>query len=125
MLRKAKKEYFSKINTKLHLRIRNSGKLSNRITPTKIKISEIFEDTKLPDIFNVQFSNNTKTLDLKLSIIPRLSLSKIIEAFKDYVSIYKIFSLREDGCQFSFYSVSENDVQEVFLNMNEQNANVT
>ena len=77
-------------------------------------------------IFNEDFINITKTLDLKPSIIPTTtSLPEIIETFKDHPSINNFFSLRGEECQFKFHSVSENEVRKVILNMDEKNANLT
>ena len=77
-------------------------------------------------IFNEDFINITKTLDLKPSIIPTTtSLPEIIETFKDYCSIKKLFSLRKEECQFKFHSIIENEVRKVILNMDKKKANLT
>ena len=86
----------------------------------------VSDDRRLSEIFNEHFINITKTLDLKPSIISTTtSLPEIVETFKDHPSIKKIFSLRRGECQFKFYSVSENEVTNVILNMNEKKANLT
>ena len=78
------------------------------------------------EIFNEHFSNITKTLDLKPSIISTtISLPEIIETFKDHPSIKKIFTFLREECQFKFHPVSENEVRKVILNMDEKMANLT
>ena len=61
-------------------------------------------------------------LDLKPSIISTTTtnLSEIIGTFKDHRSVKNIFSLRREGCQFKFHSVSENEARKVILNMDEK-----
>ena len=62
----------------------------------------VSDDRRLSEILNEHFTNITKTLDLKPSIISTTtSLSEIIETFKNQPSITKIFSLRGEECQFS------------------------
>ena len=81
----------------------------------------ISDDRRLPEIFDGHFINVTKTLDLKPSIIPTTArLPEIIETFKDYPSVKKIFTLRREECQFKFHSISENEVRKVILNMDEK-----
>ena len=66
----------------------------------------VFDDRRLSEIFNIDFININKTLNLKPSIIStNKSAPKIIETFKDHPSIKKIFSLRSEECQFKFHSV--------------------
>ena len=136
LLRKTKKDYFSKLNPKLVLGNKNfwrtikpyfsdKGNFSN-----KIMISEkdciVFDNRRLSEIFNEHFINITKTLDLKPSIISTTtSLPEIIETFKDHPSIKKISSLQSEECQFKFHSVNENEVRKVILNMEEKTANLT
>ena len=80
----------------------------------------VSDDRRLSEIFNEHFINITKTLDLKPSIIPTTaSLPEIVETFKDYPSVKKIFTLRREECQFKFHSISENEVRKVILNMDE------
>ena len=136
LLRKTKKDYFSKLNPKLVSGNKNfwqtikpyfsdKGNFSN-----KIMISEkdciVSDDRRLSEIFNEHFINITKTLDLKPSVISTTtSLPEIIEAFKDYLGIKKIFYLRREECQFKFHSANENEVRKVILSMDEKEANLT
>ena len=98
LLRKTKKDYFSKVNPKL---VSNNKNFLRTIKPhfsdkgnfsNKIMISEkyyiVSDDRRLSEIFNTYFINITKTLDLKPSIIPtNKSVPEIIETFKDHPSI--------------------------------------
>ena len=130
LLRKTKKDYFSKLKPKLVLANKNFWRT---IKPyfsdkgnfyNKIMISEkdfiVSDDRRLSEIFNEHLINISETLNLKPSIIPTIaSLLEIIETFKDHPSIKKIFSLRREECQFKFHSVSENEVRKLILNMDE------
>ena len=109
-LRKAKKDYFSKINPR---KINPKDKLvsgnknfwriikpyfSNKGNSNKIMISEkdciVSDDRKLSEIFKEYFINITKTFDLKPSIVSTTaSLPEIIKTFKDHPSV-KTFFLR-------------------------------
>ena len=81
---------------------------------------------RLSEIFNEHFINITKILDLKPSIISTTaSLPEIVETFKDHPIIKNFFSLRSGEFQFTFHSVSENEVRKVILNMKEKKANLT
>ena len=136
LLKKTKKDYFSKVNPKLVSDNKNfwrsikphfsdKGNFSN-----KIMISEedciVSDDRRPSEIFNTYFINITKTLDLKSSIIStNNSVPEIIETFKDHPSIKKNFSLRREECQFKSHSVSENEVRKVILNMDGKKANLT
>ena len=117
LLRKTKKDYFSKLNPKLvsdnktfwrNIKPCFSDKrnFSNKITISE-KVSIVSDDRRLSEIFNEHFININKTLDLKPSIVSTTtSRPEIIETFKDHPTIKKIFSLRREECQFKFYSVS-------------------
>ena len=77
----------------------------------------VSDDRRLSRIFDTYFINITKTLDLEPKIIStNKNVPKIVETFKDHLSIKKFFSLRREGYQFSFYSLSENEVRKVILN---------
>ena len=89
---------------------------------SKIMISQkdliVSDDRRLSGIFDTYFINITKTLDLEPKIIStNKNVPKIVETFKDHLSIKKFFSLRREGYQFSFYSLSENEVRKVILNI--------
>ena len=102
LLRKTKKDYFSKVNPKLVYDNKNfwrtikphfsdKGNFSN-----KIMISEkdciVSDDGRLSEILDTHFINITKTLDPKPSIIStNKSVPEIIETFKYHSSIKKIF----------------------------------
>ena len=130
LLRKTKKDNFSKINPKLVSDNKSFWQtikphVSDKANfPNKIMISEKYcidsDDRRLSEIFNEYFINIPKTLNLKPSIIcTTTSLTGIIETFKDHPSINKIFSLRRDECQFMLDFVRENEVIKIILNMDE------
>ena len=101
LLRKTKKDHFSKINPKLvsdnkifwrtiKPYFSNKSNFSNKIMISK-KDCIVSDDKRLPEIFNTSFINNTNILDLKPSIISsNNSVPEIIETFKDHPSIKKI-----------------------------------
>ena len=65
-------------------------------------------------MFDTYFINITKTLYLEPKIIStNKNIPKIIETFKDHPSIKNFFSLRREGSQFNFNSVSKNEVRKV------------
>ena len=112
-LKKSKKDYVSKLKPKLvsgnkklwrtiKVYFSDKGSFSN-----KIKILEkdciVSNNRRLSEIFNENFINITKTLDLKPSIISTItSLPEIIETFKDHPSIKKIFLCEVTGVSSSF-----------------------
>ena len=84
------------------------------------KDSIVSDDRGISEVFNGQFINTTRTLDLKPGIVSTTtSLPKITETFKDHSSIQNIFSLRMEECQCKFHSFSKNEVTKVILNMQE------
>ena len=104
LLRKTKKDYFSKLNPKLVSGNKNfwrtikpyffdKGNFSNKIIISE-KDCIVSDDRRLSEIFNQHFINITKTLDLKPRIIPTTtSIPEIIKTFKDHPIVKKNFSL--------------------------------
>ena len=126
LLRKTKKDNFSKVNPKL---LSGNKKFWRIIKPyfsettkgNKIMILEkdcaVSEDRRLSEIFSGYSINITKTLEIKTSIISTTTrLPENFEIFKDHPSIKKIFSLQREEFQIKFYSVSEDEVTKVVLN---------
>ena len=75
----------------------------------------VSNDRRLSEIFNC-YSFRSKTNIISTTT----SFPKSIETFKDHPSIKKTFSLQREECQFKFYSVSQNGVRYIALNMNEK-----
>ena len=104
LLHKTKKEYFSKLDI---IKISDSKKFWKTIKPffsdkglncNKMMLSEndqiISDETTIADTMNKYFVNITKKLKLKQSEteINELSLSEILDKYKDHQSIVKIRS---------------------------------
>ena len=102
LLRKTKKYYFSKVNPKLVSDNKNfwrtikpyfsdKGNFSNKIMISQ-KNCIVSDDRRLSEIFNTQFINITKTLDLKPSIIStNKSVPKFLKLLKIILASRKIF----------------------------------
>ena len=102
LLRKTKKYYFSKVNPKLVSDNKNfwrtikpyfsdKGNFSNKIMISQ-KDCIVSDDRRLSEIFNTQFINITKTLDLKPSIIStNKSVPKFLKLLKIILTSRKIF----------------------------------
>ena len=102
LLTQTKIDYFSKVNAKLVSVNKNSwrtikpyfsdkGYFSNKITISE-KDCIVFDERRLSEIFNIDFININKTLDLKPSIIStNKSAPEIIETFKDILASRKFF----------------------------------
>ena len=81
----------------------------------------VFDGRRIFEIFNKHFINITKTLDLRPSIISTTKIIvEIIETFKYAPRIKNFLSLRIEECQFKFYSVIENEIRKVILNIDEK-----
>ena len=123
LLRKTKKEYFSKLDI---IKISDSKKFWKTIKPffsdkglncNKMMLSEndqiISDETTIADTMNKYFVNITKKLKLKQSEteINELSLSEILDKYKDHQSIVKIRpQMNGKKNLFSFKPVTSEEV---------------
>ena len=71
------------------------------------------DNSGLSEIFHRHFISTATNLDLKPSInSTAISLSEIIEAFKDHTTIKEIY-FRKEKYHFRFHSLSDNDANKI------------
>ena len=133
LLRKAKAEYFQKLNVKdlsderkfwkiMKLFFSNKGLNSNKLTLKENKLL-ITEEKEWTTVTNTFFVNITESLDLKkdnassLNPINSENINDILERHKHHASVHEISQIFKTNEKFSFKFVTEDQVKEEIMNL--------